>query len=184
MDFSNQQKLTKEGLELGETTDEDLEPHYKSVFKSDSIKLSNSKTFRSQLTIDEWESIEFISNASKELRADYLNYLLDEYGTVTPKKKERLSYQEIATISRFIVRNFKKNKTESFREIFERAEFCLTKGKKTTQNLIIVGLFEGIQNTGSWYKINYKKGFDKWLKIESKKSWDELIEFWEGNKKK
>jgi hypothetical protein len=62
---------------------------------------------------------------------------------------------------------------------FEKTEEILNHGDADVQNLIIVGLFEGIQNIGGG-EIKYHSSFNKWLKPESKLMWDYLIDFWEG----
>ena len=53
-------------------------------------------------------------------------------------------------------------------------------GEHYVQELIVIGLFEGIQNIGG-SEIDYYRSFDKWLKNNSLKAWRELIDFWEGD---
>jgi hypothetical protein len=167
---------------LGDLTDKDLIPHYKIVFSPDSVELENVELLLNSDSIDEKICLTILSNSCKELKADYNNYLIDAYQTLE-YTGERLTYPDIANISHFIVWKFKSNNTSCFDKIFENAELILNKGSETTQNLIIVGLFEGIQNIGGWHQVDYYKGFDKWLQPQSKKAWDDLIKFWESNKK-
>jgi len=94
--------------------------------------------------------------------------LLDSYQTLE-YTDEPLPYIDIANISRFIVWKFKFGDTSCFDKIFQNAEEILKKGSGMTKNLIIVGLFEGIQNVGGWHKVDYYKGFDNWLRPTSKK---------------
>lgn len=167
---------------LGDLSDKDLIPHYKTVFSSDSVELENIDPFLNSDSIDHKTCLTILSNSCKELKADYNNYLIDSYQTLN-YTEDRLPYIDIANISRFIVWKFKLNDTICFEKVFENAELILSKGSETTQNLIVVGLFEGIQNIGGWHKVDYYKGFDKWLKPYSKKAWDDLIDFWEKEKK-
>ena len=51
-------------------------------------------------------------------------------------------------------------------------------GEHYVQELIVIGLFEGIQNIGG-SEIDYYRSFDKWLKNNSLKAWRELIDYWE-----
>jgi hypothetical protein len=116
------------------------------------------------------------------LKADFNNYLIDSYKSLEASE-DRLTYSDVGNIAHFIVWKYKANETECFDSIFQRAEQILEHGDSSTKGLIIVGLFEGIQNIGGWHEIDYYKGFDKWLRPQSKKAWDEIIEFWEDEKK-
>jgi hypothetical protein len=167
---------------LGDLSDKDLIPHYKTVFLPDSVTLENVEPLLSSDSIDNKTSLTILSNSCKELKADYNNYLLDSYQSLE-FTEDRLPYIDIANISRFIVWKFKSNDTNCLDTVFQYAEIILNKGSETTQNLIIVGLFEGIQNIGGWHQVDYYKGFDKWLRQNSKKAWDDLIDFWEKEKK-
>ena len=183
--FSCGDSMTKEEKikeALGDLSDKDLIPHYKTVFLPDSVELENIVPFLNSDSIDQKSSLTILSNSCKELKADYNNYLIDSYQTLE-YTEDRLPHIDIANISRFIVWKFKFNDTRCFDNVFENAELILNKGSDTTQNLIIVGLFEGIQNVGGWHKVDYYKGFDKWLRPHSKKAWDNLIDFWEKEKK-
>ena len=163
---------------LGDLSDKDLIPHYETVFSSDSVELENVDPFLNGDTIDDKACLTILSNSCKELKADYNNYLIDSYRTLD-YTEDRLPYIDISNISRFIVWKFKFNDNSCFDKIFENAELILNKGSESTQNLIIVGLFEAIQNVGGWHKVDYYKGFDKWLRPHSKKAWDDLIDFLE-----
>ena len=175
---------TKEDIKtaLGDVTDNELIPHYKTIYSPDSVELENIDPLLDSDSIDQKTCLTILSNSCKELKADFNNYLLDTYQTLE-YTDNRLTFPDIGNISRFIVWKFKFGDTSCFDKIFENAELILNEGSETTQNLIIVGLFEGIQNVGGWHKVDYYTGFDKWLKPKSKKAWDELIDFWEKEKK-
>lgn len=166
----------------GNTSDRELTPHYKTVFSSDSVELEDVESLLSNQSIDQETCLAILSNSCKELKADYNNYLLDAY-QAPGFTEDRLPYLDIANISRFIVRGFKYNNTACFDKVFENAELILNKGNETIQNLIIVGFFEGIQNIGGRHEVDYHKGFDRWLRPHSKEAWDDLIDFWEKEKK-
>jgi hypothetical protein len=92
--------------------------------------------------------------------------------------KDRLAYIDISEISRFVVEKKKSGQTENFEQFFENIEEIMIHGDHYVQELIVIGLFEGIQNTvGS--DIDYYRSFDKWLKNNSLKAWRKLIDFWE-----
>ena len=111
-----------------------------------------------------------------ELKNFYETYLLEEYGT---SSEDRISYYDIGRIADFIKEKYKLRQTQNFETIFNNIEDILQNCDQYVSELIVIGLFEDIQNICST-EINYYTGFDKWLKPVSKKSWDELIDFWEG----
>jgi len=182
-DMMRKNRLTKEQVKqlLGNTTDKDLIPNYPTVYTPNIVELDNIDTLSNKNKIDQVDCLTILSNSCKELKADYNNYLLDSYKTLE-YTNERLAYVDIANIARFIIWKFKSNESDCFDRIFETVEVILKKGDKDTQNLIVVGLFEGIQNIGGWHKVDYYKGFDKWLRPKSKKTWEDLINSWEGEK--
>jgi len=167
---------------LGDLTDKDLIPHYKTIYSPDSVELENIDPLLNSDSIDQKTCLTILSNSCKELKADFNNYLLDTYQTLE-YTDNRLTFPDIGNISRFIVWKFKFGDISCYDKLFKNADLILNKGSEATQNLIIVGLFEGIQNVGGWHKVDYYKCFDTWLRPKSKKAWDELIDFWEKEKK-
>ena len=117
-----------------------------------------------QRLISDWNELTDFYN--KEVKFDY------------DDPSERLAYIDIGDISRFIVEKKKSGKTENFEIFFENVEEIMVFGDDYAKNLIVVGLFEGIQNIGG-SEIDYYRSFDKWLKNNSLKAWRDLIDFWE-----
>lgn len=101
-----------------------------------------------------------------------------EVRQVDESPEDRLAYIDIGGIARFVVDKTLAKQTEPFSVFFENVEEILVHGDAFVKNLVIVGLFEGIQNRGG-KEIDYYRGFDKWLKNESLKAWRDLIDFWE-----
>ena len=93
--------------------------------------------------------------------------------------EERINYSDIGDISNFIVEKKMSGETDHFDQFFDFVEEVLSQGDDYVQNLIVVGLFEGIQNIGG-SKIDYYRSFDQWLKPNSLKAWRDLIDSWEG----
>jgi len=85
----------------------------------------------------------------------------------------------MADISRFIANKKLSGEVEYFEIFFENVETIFTNADETVRNLIVVGLFEDIQNIGG-KEIDYYRSFDQWLKPNSLKAWRTLIDFWEG----
>lgn len=86
-------------------------------------------------------------------------------------------YCDIEQISEYIVSKIINKETRNLDKLFDKIETILKSCDNYIENLIVVGLFEGIQNPG---KVEYHFQFDKWLKPISKIKWYKLIEFWEG----
>lgn len=105
--------------------------------------------------------------------------LIDFYNAEVKSECDRLNYIDIAEISRFIVIKKKAGQTEHFEHFFTNVEEIMIHGEHYVQELIVIGLFEGIQNIGG-SEIDYYRSFDKWLKSNSLKAWRELIDSWEG----
>tara|TARA_R110000796_G_scaffold88850_1_gene191734 strand:- start:3295 stop:3753 length:459 start_codon:yes stop_codon:yes gene_type:complete len=119
-----------------------------------------------QKLISDWSELTEFYN--KEVKFDY------------DDPNDRLAYIDIGDISRFIVEKKKSEQTEKFQHFFENVEDIMIHGEHYVQELIVIGLFEGIQNVGG-SEIDYYRSFDKWLKNKSLKAWRELIDFWEKN---
>lgn len=106
---------------------------------------------------------------------EFYNKEVNSEPNITPN---RLVYLDIAHIARFIVELKISGQTDNFKPFFENVEELLIHGDHYVQELIVIGLFEGIQNVGS-SEIDYYRSFDKWLKPKSLNAWRELIDFWE-----
>lgn len=128
-----------------------------------------------QFTQPEIENIfQKLVSSDSSLKKYYDDYMLEEYqGDLT----ERLSYYDIAMIGKFLKEKYQSNQTENFETLFNNIEDILQSCDQYVGELIVIGLFESLQNTA---EIDYYTGFNKWLKPLSKKDWDELIDFWEG----
>lgn len=119
---------------------------------------------------------ETLTTVDEELKKHFQNYLLEKDKN---DLSERLAYFDIFEIARFIVDKIKSGQTDFLPIIFKQVEAILACCDTYIENLIVVGLFEGIQNLGG-FQIDYYKGFDKWLQPLSKQKWDNLIDSWEG----
>ena len=117
-----------------------------------------------------------LTSTDNGLKEEFDNYIKEEY---KDGKEERLYYFDIAEISRYFIDKLKNRQTENFDTFFEAVENILSSCDTEIENIIVIGLFESIQNVGG-PEINYYSSFDKWLKPLSKSKWDKLIDFWEG----
>src|SRR4030095_3047587 len=86
---------------------------------------------------------ETLTSADKELENYFDNYLQHEY---KGDNTERLDYIDIGVIARFIVDKLKVGQTQTFDSFFEKVEAILSSCDTYIEDLIVVGLFESIQN--------------------------------------
>lgn len=115
-------------------------------------------------------------STDESLKNYYLESLKEEYSDGDPT---RLFYVDIENISRYIVECVKKGETDFLDKLFERVEYIISNCDSDVETLMVVGLFEGIQNIGG-REIDYYSGFNRWLRPTSKIKWDNLIDGWEG----
>ena len=133
-----------------------------------------SKATFNKLEID--KIFEVIVSVDIRLKEHFDKYLFEEYkNDFTP----RLYYLDIGEISRFIVDKTRSHQDSFLKTLFIQIEQILLNCDTEVENLIIVGLFESIQNIGG-SQIDYYYGFDNWLLPISKTKWDSLIDSWEG----
>ena len=160
-------------------SDDELKPYYDQVYKPDDVSLIEID-FDSTQQIDPYRCIEILANTEQGLKADYLNYMISEHGTVHPKKEDRLTYMEVANFCYYIVWSFKNQKTEWFDKLFHRIEEILNNCDKETKDLLTVGFFEDLQGRCMDHDIDHYHGFDRWLRRKSKIQWDAVNNFWDG----
>jgi hypothetical protein len=116
-----------------------------------------------------------LTSSDNDLKLQFEEYIRKEYAD----QSEKLNYMDICEISRYIIDKVLKSETQTLGGIFDNVEEILNSCDDYIENLIVIGLFEGIQNIGG-SKIDYYFGFNKWLKPQSKLKWDALIDSWEG----
>jgi hypothetical protein len=137
----------------------------------------NTKPPQIQFTYSDLDKVyQVLLSTDKELDTFFHKYLEDEYNG---NESLMLHYFDIAEIGKFLINKLKNGDTDMFELFFEKTEEILKQGDAGVQNLIVIGLFEGIQNIVG-REINYYSAFNKWLMPESKLMWDNLIDFWEG----
>lgn len=117
-----------------------------------------------------------IASADNELKEYFDNYISEEYKT---DEVERLDYMDIGEIARFILTKFKAKQYETLKVLFDKVETLLIECDSETENLIVIGLFESLQNICGT-ETDYHFVFNPWLRPISKEKWDKLIDSWEG----
>jgi len=131
-----------------------------------------------QETITRDGALETLISVFPNLKWQWESYKETEYQNYD---EERLDYVDIGEVIRYIVEKKKCNDTSRFDEFFNRVETILVNGDDYAKEFMVIGLLEGIQNVCG-FDVDYYSGFNDWLKPETKRAWEELIDFWEGEK--
>ncbi len=134
------------------------------------------KTFAMNSTV----ALKLLSGTWPELGMHWDNYIKETYND---GKEERSDYIDVCEINQFVFDKLNKKDFNNFDEFFSRVETILIECDEFTENLIVVGLLEGLQNQCG-DDFDYHTGFDQWLKPKTKKAWDEIIHFWESDETK
>jgi len=105
----------------------------------------------------------------------------DEYSEIEYSNTifDRNYFMDFAEVARLII-NLKSNKqTEHFDDFFFSIEKVLCYCNFDTEEVIVTGLLESIQNSALAVNMDIKNDFDEWLRPSTKKYWQDLINFWD-----
>ncbi|MBI3462797.1 MAG: hypothetical protein HY000_07020 [Planctomycetes bacterium] len=97
---------------------------------------------------------------------------LDAWGS-----EPRGDYNDVSVIVDHLVDSFERGDLSEFPAAFAAIERCLVEGDSKAQELVVIGIIEGIQNVASHRPFG-RSVFCKWLGPESHAAWNELCRFW------
>ena len=98
--------------------------------------------------------------------------------------KERNHFDEVSIIIDCIIKLLEDGKTAELAKIFDQLEAILKAGDDYTNEIMTIGLIEGLQNKCGWKKIDYHHAFDDWLGEITKKVWHDPIHSCESEESK
>lgn len=128
-------------------------------------------------TVD--EAINLITNANSEIKAYWENTIEEEYeGTYQENRQDLI---DIITVVDYIIEKYRSDDTGLLYELFDRIEQAFQNPSQDTKELIVTGIFEGIQNGCDMEQLDFKHGFDTWLGPKSKRAWEGLIYLHDSN---
>jgi hypothetical protein len=125
------------------------------------------------------QAIGLLTSVSHDITACWNSFIKEEYNNDYSEKKDDLV--DVITLVDYIVEKLKEERTGDFKAFFEAVEQILENGDENAQELIVVGILEGLQNNCGLENINYHTGFNQWFKPLTQKAWDSLIYLWESN---
>jgi hypothetical protein len=126
-------------------------------------------------TITRWEVRGLLSEACPDLS----NALAEEDANLDPGE-ERLTYLEISAAVRQMAAWLREGKTGCLPPIFGVAERCLLEGDEDAVVLILVGLFEDLQNSGMTDLPTFEV-WEPFLGPLSARGWKAVADFWDGD---
>ena len=130
-----------------------------------------------KITVD--DAIEMIVGSNKELKAYWVNTIDEEYEGSYDENRQDLI--DIITVVDYIIEKYKCDDTANLPEIFANIEAALQDPTPETQELVVTGILEGLQNSCNMEQLDYHTGFNGWLGEKSKGYWDALIYVHESN---
>ena len=86
-------------------------------------------------------------------------------------------YNDASVIAQHLVASFERGELAEFPAAFALLERCFAEGNAEVQNLVAVGVIEGIQNVAS-HRLFGPQVFRPWLGSASRAAWDKLCDFW------
>lgn len=126
---------------------------------------------------DTYPAVSTLVNVHQDLKENWESYIQQKYGDY---QSERVDFIDIEVISRHIWIRLVEGNTHDFPLFFDTLEDILNNCSIGTENLLVIGLIEDVQNLCRVKKIDHWKRFDQWLKPTTKKKWDFVARLCEG----
>ena len=154
-------------------------PTYMQHYSPDSIELEAVKISGK---INQSVAVKLIANSSREIKADYLNYLMDTYKSTNPPESEMEPMFDAEHIGKFIVWLYVNQNTESFPQIFTAIGQIFSKGDEDARFLAKYGICQMMIFESRELDVNYNSAFNPWLANTFKGTWFHLIDEMESGR--
>lgn len=154
-------------------------PTYQQLYTPESVELERIALDRQ---IDLTTAVKLVANSSKEIKADYLNYLMDVYKTATPPEARLEPMFDAEHLGRFIVWEYVNGNTDSFPEIFSAIAMIFRKGNPDAKFLARYGICQTMIYESRELDVNYNSAFNQWLAGTFKGRWFHLIDEMESGR--
>jgi hypothetical protein len=128
-------------------------------------------------TVD--EAITLIVNSNPELKAYWDNTIDEEYEGAYEENRQDLI--DIITVVDYIIEKYRSNDTSDLSTVFANIEEAFQNPSFDAKELIVTGIFEGLQNSCDMEQLDFRNGFDSWLGPKSKRAWEGLIYLHDSN---
>jgi hypothetical protein len=94
--------------------------------------------------------------------------------------EDRLTYHEVSEAVRLMAEWFRGGLTDCFAALFGAFERCLLEGNDEAVELILVGVFEDLQN-GNITEMDDFSVWEPFLHPVSARGWKAVVDFWNGD---
>ena len=120
------------------------------------------------------------SDDVRDLLTEACPGLAEPFAEEDAESPERLNYLEISAAARWLAARARDGDESCLPAIFEVAERVLVDGTKSARDLIVVGLFEALQNHNVTGGVEWSL-WERYLGPLSRDAWQALIDFWGGD---
>ncbi len=148
-------------------------PTYESFYSPSSVEIEEIK-FSGE--IDQETALKIVINSHKEVKADFLNYMMEAYKTVTPTSNQLEPMFDAEHIGKFIVWQYAKEDTDCFPAIFKALNVVFKNADEDAYMLAKYGIYQMMITESKRLDVNYNGDFNPWMSGKVKAEWFELID--------
>ena len=123
------------------------------------------------------EAVLQLVKACPSFAAEWAEYLASEYPA--DGQAERLPHVDIGELARHVVARARIGSTSELPGLFALVEGLYDRCGSELQNILTVGLLEGIQNNSLAQGLDLSE-FEPWLGNKTRAEWDYVVAFWQG----
>ena len=154
-------------------------PTYESFYFPDSVELETI-TFSGEL--DQETALQVVINSHKKIKADFLNYMMEAYKTVSPAPSQLEPMFDAEHIGKFIVWQYAKEDTDCFPQIFDALRIVFENSDEDAYTLAKYGIYQMMIYESKRLDVNYNGDFNPWLSGVTSREWFELIDEMESGR--
>lgn len=154
-------------------------PTYQSFYYPDSVELQNISYSGK---IDQEIALDIITNSCEDIKADFLNYMMEVYKTVTPTDSQLQPMFDAEHVGKFIVWQYVKEETECFDQIFGALDTIFKGSDPDGYELAKYGIYQMMIYESRRLDVNYNSAFNQWLVGSTRGHWFVLIDEMESGR--
>lgn len=172
-------KKEKRSYKLPVEQKKEVIPPYKAYYHPDSVELEKIQISGK---IDQTTAVMLVANSSKEIKADYLNYMMETYKSVSPPESRLEPMFDAEHLGRFIVWLYVNENTDNLEQIFSAIGKVFRNGTGDARFLAKYGICQTMIYESRELDVNYNSAYDQWLKNTIRGYWLVLIDEMESGR--
>lgn len=154
-------------------------PTYETFYSPESVELDNV-SYKGK--IDQEVALKIVVNSCNDVKADFLNYMMDAYKTVEPAANQIEPMFDAEHIGKFIVWQLTKKDTDCFPEIFAALNEVFKNADEDALMLAKYGIYQMMIYESRRLDVNYNSAFNEWLNGSTRGQWFLLIDEMESGR--